>query len=344
MRIATHAYTDAMLNQYNLLASKQYTLQNQVSTGLRVQSAADDPVAMQNTLDYAAAKSAQTQYGANITTLQSRADTIYTALQTLQTVSIRTGAITNTTALRWRQDTIYRARQTLQTVSIRTGEITTSAATATASPSDLGNYADEVNTLIKQVVTAANTKDPATGQYLFGGTASGSAPFTTTTDASGNVTAVTYNGNSSVNQSEIGSGQTTSVDIPGANTGAGGVRGLITDQPSGADFLNHLISLRNNLQAGNKTAITSTDSVNLGKDENNIAYQVANNGVRQNQLTAAATFASSRSQGLDKMISNASGADMMQTMVQLNQTQTSYQAALQSGAKIVQLSILNYIQ
>jgi flagellar hook-associated protein 3 FlgL len=314
MRIATHAYTDAMLNQYNLLASKQYTLQNQVSTGLRVQSAADDPVAMQNTLDYAAAKSAQTQYGANITTLQSRADTIYTALQTLQTVSIRTG------------------------------EITTSAATATASPSDLGNYADEVNTLIKQVVTAANTKDPATGQYLFGGTASGSAPFTTTTDASGNVTAVTYNGNSSVNQSEIGSGQTTSVDIPGANTGAGGVRGLITDQPSGADFLNHLISLRNNLQAGNKTAITSTDSVNLGKDENNIAYQVANNGVRQNQLTAAATFASSRSQGLDKMISNASGADMMQTMVQLNQTQTSYQAALQSGAKIVQLSILNYIQ
>src|ERR1035437_4943797 len=313
MRIATHAYSDAMLNQYNLLASKQFTLQNQVATGLRVQSAADDPVAMRNTLDYAAAKSAQKQYGVNITTLQSRADTIYTALQSLQTVSSRVG------------------------------EIATSAATATASTSDLNSYADEVNNLIKQVVTAANTKDPGTGQYLFGGTASGSAPFTTTTDANGNVTAVTYNGNSSVNQSEIGAGQTTSVDIPGANTGTGGARGLITDWPSGADFLNHLISLRNNLQAGNKTAITSTDSVNLGKDENNIAYQVANNGVRQNQLTAAATFASSRSQGLDKMISTASSADIMQTMVQLNQAQTSYQAALQSGTKISQLSILNYI-
>jgi flagellar hook-associated protein 3 FlgL len=314
MRIATQAYTDAILSQYNLLAGKQYSLQNQVSTGLRVQSASDDPVAMQNTLDYAAQKSAQTQYGANITTLQSRADTIYSALQTLQTVSIRAG------------------------------EITTSAATATASTSDLNNYADEVNTLINQVVTAANTKDPATGQYLFGGTASGSAPFTTTTDASGNVTAVAYSGNSSVNQSEIGSGQTTSVDIPGANTSAGGVRGLITDSASGADFLNHLIALRDNLQAGNKAAITATDSVNLGKDENNLAYQVANNGVRQNQLTAAATFATSRAQGLDKLISNASGADIMQTMVQLNQAQTSYQAALQSGTKIMNLSILNYIQ
>jgi len=314
MRIATHAYTDAMLNQYNLLASKQYNLQNQLATGLRVQSASDDPAAMRNALDFAAQKSAQTQYGANITTLQSRADTIYSALQTLQTVSSRVG------------------------------EIATSAATATASTADLANYADEVNTLIQQVVTTANTKDPTTGQYLFGGTASGIAPFTTTTDASGQVTAVTYNGNSSVNRSEIGNGQTAAVDIPGANTGASGVRGLITDQQSGADFLNHLISLRDNLQSGNKAAITSTDSVNLQKDENNITYQVANNGVRQNQLTAAATFATNRSQSLDKMISNASSADIMQTMVQLNQAQTSYQAALQSGAKIMQLSLLNYIQ
>ena len=314
MRIATHAYTDAMLNQYNLLAGKQYTLQNQVSTGLRVQSASDDPVAMQNTLDYTAAKSAQTQYGANITILQSRANTIYSALQTLQTVSARAG------------------------------EIATAAGNATSTPADLSNDANEINTLINQVVNAANTKDPSTGQYLFGGTASGSAPFTTTTDANGNVTAVTYNGNSSVNQSEIGTNLTTSVDIPGANTSTGGARGLITDTQSGADFLNHLISLRNNLQAGDQTAITNTDSAGLQKDENNIAYQVANNGVLQNQLTAAATFATNRSQGLATMISNASSADLMTTMVQLNQAQTAYQAALQSGAKIIQLSILNYIQ
>ncbi len=313
MRIATSAYTEAMLNQFNVLAGRQYTLQNQVSTGLRVQSASDDPTAMQNTLNYAAENAAQAQYANNISTLQSRADTIYTALQTLQTVSSRVG------------------------------EIATSAATATASASDLNNYADEVNSLIQQVITAANTKDPTTGKYLFGGTASGTPPFTTTTDASGKITGVTYNGNSSLNQSEIGDGQTLSVDIPGANTGTSGARGLITDQQSGADFLNHLISLRDHLLAGDKTAITSTDSVNLQKDENNITYQVANNGVLQNHLTAAATFASNRSQSLDTMIANASSADMMQTMVQLSSAQTAYQAALQSGAKIMSMSILDYL-
>jgi len=303
-----------MLNQYNSLAAKQYTLQNEVSSGLAVQAPSDNPTAMENTLDYNAQKAAQNQYSANIGTLQSRANVIYGALQTLQTVSSRVG------------------------------EIATSAGSATASSSDLNNYADEVNKLIQQVVTAANTKDPSTGQYLFGGTASGTAPYTTTTDANGNITSVTYNGNSSVNQTEIGAGQTTSVDIPGANTGSSGARGLITDSQSGADFLNHLIALRNDLQSGNTTSISGTDTTNLQKDENNIAYQVANNGVLQNQLTAASTFATNRVQSLDTMVSNVSSADLMQTMVQLNSAQTAYQAALESGAKIMQMSILNYLQ
>jgi flagellar hook-associated protein 3 FlgL len=233
--------------------------------------------------------------------------------------------------------------QSLQTISSRAGEIATSAVSSTASQSDLNNYGDEVNQLINQVVSAANTKDASTGQFLFGGTASSQAPFTTTTDANGNVTAVTYNGNSSVNQAQIGANLTTSVDIPGVNTGPSGAHGLITDSQTGADFINHLIALRNDLQTGATTAISGTDNGNLQKDENNIAYQVANNGVQQNQLTAAATFATNSTQSLNTMISNASSADLVNTMVQLNQAQTAYQAALESGSKIMQLSLLNYI-
>jgi flagellar hook-associated protein 3 FlgL len=178
---------------------------------------------------------------------------------------------------------------------------------------------------------------------LFGGTASTSAPFTTTTDANGDVTGVTYNGNSSVNQAQIGAGMTATADIPGANTGSSGAHGLITDSQSGADLVNHLIALRNNLNAGNTPAISNTDSANLQKDQNNVAYQVANNGVVQSQLNVAATIATNRSASLDKMITNTSSADLVQTMMLLSQTQTAYQAALQSGAKIMQLSILNYI-
>ncbi len=157
------------------------------------------------------------------------------------------------------------------------------------------------------------------------------------------MTAVTYNGNSTVNQSQIGTNLTTAVDIPGANNGATGARGLITDNQSGADFLNHLIALRNDLQSGNTSAIGSTDNGNLQKDENNIAYQVANNGVQQNQLTAAATMATSSSSSLNTMITNTSSADLINTVTELNQAQTAYQAALESGSKIMSLSLLNYM-
>jgi flagellar hook-associated protein 3 FlgL len=314
MRITANAYDSSLVNQLNQLSAQQYAIQNQVSTGLSVQAPSDNPAAMANTLDYQAQNAAQTQYSSNITTLQSRANSVFNVLQSLQTITSRAG------------------------------EIATSAGSATNSQSDLSNYADEVNQLINQVVNAANTKDPSTGQYLFGGTASTAAPFTTTTDASGNVTAVTYNGNSSVNQSPIGAGMTATADIPGANTGSTGARGLITDSQSGADLINHLISLRNDLTAGNKPAITSTDNANLQKDENNVAYQVANNGVVQNQLNLAATFATNHSQSLNTMISNASSANLVQTMMQLSQTQNAYQAALQSGVKIMQLSILDYIK
>ena len=313
MRVTTNAFTESLVNQLSQLTTRQSTLQSEVSSGLSVTAPSDNPEAMQNTLNYQSQSAAQTQYTNNITTLQSRATSVSDVLSSLQTL-----------------------------VS-RVNEIATSAQNTTVSQTDLDSYANEVNLLINQAVQLVNTKDPSTGQYLFGGTASSSAPFTTTTDSSGDVTAVAYNGNSSTNQSEIAQGSLVSVDIPGANTTGTGARGLVTDSQSGADLFNHLIALRDDLTSGNVTAITSTDSANLDKDQNNILYQVSKNGAVQTQLETASTVASNATSTLNTMISNSSSADMVQTLVQLNSVQTAYQAALQSGAKIMQLSILNYI-
>ncbi len=313
MRVAAHNHTESMVNQINALSARQYALQAQASTGLRVTAPADDPKAMANTLNLTAKKSANAQYSQNISTLADRGNLIYGVLQSLQAKSSRAG------------------------------EIATSGSTATASQSDLNGYAQEINALIEDTLKLANTKDASGGQFLFGGTASGSAPFNGTRDANNRITAVTYSGNGTVNQSEIGENLTASVDVPGVNNGATGQRGLFTDSQSGADVFSHLISLRDNLLAGNKTAIASTDSGNLKKDENNLAFQIASNGVAQSRLDTAGAFITDSSSSLDKAISNQSSADMVQTMVELSQAQTGYQAALQSSVKIMNLSILNYI-
>lgn len=312
MRVTQNSFAESLVSRLNGLTSRQYGLQNQVSSGLRIQAPEDDPGAMQNVLNYKTSKAAQEQYAANISTLQARATSTFSVLQQLQTISSDVSVIATS------------AGDIIQT--------------------DLSVYAGKVSDAIEAALQQVNKKDPATGRYLFSGTNSGQPPFVATKDASGKITAVTYQGNTSVNDTEIASGSTVTVDVPGASSSGTGPRGLITDATSGADFFNHLISLRDHLFANDKAAVNSTDTVALQKDENNFLYQVSVNGSLQSRLDAAATFAGDNSTALDKMISQAADADLVQTMVQLNQAQNSYQAALQSGAKIMQLSLLNYIQ
>ena len=302
-----------MLAQFNVLAAQQRKLQNEAATGLSVQSPSDNPAAMQNTLNDLSGQVAQQQYASNISTVQSRANSIYTVLQSLQTISSRVG------------------------------EIATAAGNITNSPTDLNNYAGEVSSLIQQAAQLLNTKDPATGQYLFGGTNSGQPPYAVATDANGNVTGVTYQGNASVNQTEIAPGVTIAVDVPGENTSGSGAYGVVTDSRTGADLFNHLIALQNDLSSGNTSAITNTDAPNLQNDQNNLTYQVANNGNVQARLNTASTLATSQANSLNGLIANESGADLVQVLTQLTQTQTAYQAALQSSASIMQLSLLNYL-
>ncbi|HEV2454241.1 MAG TPA: flagellin [Verrucomicrobiae bacterium] len=313
MRVATDSFVNSMISQTNDLRAQLDSLENQVTTGLKVQAPADDPGAMVTTLNDLASQSTEQQYGKNITTLQSQANSVYSVLQSLQTI-------------------VSQAQS-----------IATEAGSATANQTTLNDYASQVTALIQQAVQLANSQDPQTGQYLFGGTASGQQPFTATTDANGNITGVAYQGNSSENQSEIAPGVAVSVNVPGVNTSGSGAPGLITNSQTGADLFNHLISLQNDLLSGNTSAVTGTDANNLQKDEDNVTYQVAYNGNVQTRLNTASSFASSQSNSLTQAISNVSGTDVVQAMVQLNQTQTAYEAALESTSRVMQVSLVNFL-
>jgi flagellar hook-associated protein 3 FlgL len=311
MRIASNTFNNQFLNQINLLKTQQLQLQNEASTGLKLSLPEDNPSAMGQVLNLQTDAAATTQYQSNISQLQETATASYNVINGLKTISDRAGEIAT-------------------------------LADGTKSPQDLANYATEVGQLVQQALQLANTKDQ--GNYLLSGTLSSTAPFTATTDASGNVTGVTYNGNTDVAQVDVSPSVALTAQTLGANTTGSGPRGLITDSGSGADFINHLISLQNDLQSGNTTAIQSTDASNLAKDENNIMYHVSANGALQSRLQAAASFASQHVLSVNSQISDQTSADMAQTLTQFSQTQTAYQAALQSGTAVMGLSLLDFLQ
>jgi flagellar hook-associated protein 3 FlgL len=310
MRIAGTSYMDSMVNTLNLLSAKEYQLQNQASTGQTISAPEDNPSSMAQALDLQAQNSAVTQYSQNISRLQTNATVAGNALTSLQTITDKAS------------------------------EIATEA-DGTSTPAQLQADATQVTQLIQEAAQLMNTQNGS--QYVFGGTNSSQAPFTVSTDANGNVTAVTYQGNTNVSQSEIADNTSLAVNVPGQNNSGSGARGVISDSRYGADLFNHLISLQNNLQSGNTSAITSTDATNLSKDDDNIIWQVANNGAMQSRLQAAASFATTQQTGLQQGLSTVAGADLAQTLTQLSQAQNAYQIALQTSSQILQLqqSVLN---
>ena len=158
------------------------------------------------------------------------------------------------------------------------------------------------------------------------------------------MTSVTYQGNQTVPESEISEGVTLAAQVVGSNTSGSGPRGLITDTRLGADLFNHLISLQNHLLAGDAAAIASTDQKAFANDEENLGAHIGNNGAVQARLEAAAAIASTRADSLEIQVSKEADADLPETLVRLNQTQNAYQVALQSGARLLNSSLLDYLR
>ena len=71
---------------------------------------------------------------------------------------------------------------------------------------------------------------------------------------------------------------------------------------------------------------------------------LADNGGVQTRIEASQAQQADRTTSVDQLISSETSADLPATIVKLNQTQTAYQAALQSAANIMHLSLLDYIK
>jgi flagellar hook-associated protein 3 FlgL len=311
MRVTANTYSNSLVQQLNTLALRQNRLQAQAASGQRLSLPEDDPAAVHRVLDLQSQTSAVRQYQDNISRQRQTATATYGALKSLKTISDRAGEIAT-------------------------------LADGLKSPEELQAYANEVGQLLHQALGIANSQFD--GSYLFAGTRSDSVPFTANYDVAQNIVSVSYQGNSSVAVSEISEGVTLATRVPGANSSGNGPRGLFQDTASGADFFGHLVALQQHLAAGDVSSIASSDRAQLESDENNLLFHVTHNGCVQARLEAADSVLSDRATALNSRVSSEVDADLAQTLVQFNAAQNAYQAALQSGAGLFDLSLLTYLR
>jgi flagellar hook-associated protein 3 FlgL len=201
-------YVTNLISALDQSASEEDTLTSELSSGLRVATLSDDPVAVaQSTL-----------FGSSIATDDTFVQTSSGEVSRMQVADSTLGEVVTqvTTALS-------------VAVSGNNG--------ATLNASDIASIAQQLGGIRDQVLSLANASYQ--GQYLFGGSVGSTPPFTLN-NATNPSTAV-YNGDNSLQFVETPTGQKIQVNLPGPavfGAGGGGVLGalnqLISDFSGGA--------------------------------------------------------------------------------------------------------------
>jgi flagellar hook-associated protein 3 FlgL len=224
--------------------------------------------------------------------------------------------------------TSFSGLQGLKKVSDRAGEIATLGA-GTLGAEGMSSYGIELDQLIEQALQVGNTRSG--NDYIYGGTAVDAPPFVATRDVNGKILSIANNGNAS--QAAIPLSEATTVTpstSPATNAGI-------------ATFITDLIALRDALSSGSSAAVRAAQpGVTAGEDV--IISAMADNGGIQTRIEAAQAQQQDRVASLATLVSGESSVDLPSTIVKLNQTQTAYQAALASAAKIMNLSLLDYLR
>lgn len=183
--------------------------------------------------------------------------------------------------------------------------------------------AQSVGSLQKEMVDLSNTTYQ--GNYIFSGSKSQTAAYVLD---SAQPSGVTYQGNAEVNQVNIAPNSSVAANVPGSQ---------IFDSSFQA-----LNDLKNALTSGNtsqvETAVTSLRSSLDTINQQRIGY-----GSGLSRLQSAQSVLQNQSVQLASQENNLIGTDLASAITSANTASVARSAILQLGAKLSQVSLLNYM-
>ncbi len=135
---------------------------------------------------------------------------------------------------------------------------------------------------------------------------------------------------------QIGSSATVTVNLTGEEN---------VGQPTGQNYLAQLYTDLGNLAGQLTSGAQPTESAisTLKTDQNYLSTAESIVGGRLERVSQTQTQLKSLALNLNQTVSQISGANIAQVTIQLAQEEQAYQAALQSGAQILPMSLLNFI-
>src|SRR3979490_4887 len=151
MRISTAQFYDQSAANYQRAYSDVVQTQTSMSSGVKLNTAADDPIGAGQLLQLGQQSSLLTQYNKNISTIQGTLGQSETVLSSVKSL--------------------------LQNAQ----EIATAAGNGTMTDADRQGYASTLGSIQSQLLGLMNSQD-ASGQYIFSGSKTDTVPYTANAD------------------------------------------------------------------------------------------------------------------------------------------------------------------
>jgi flagellar hook-associated protein 3 FlgL len=212
----------------------------------------------------------------------------------------------------------------------RASTLAQQGASETYNQSQLDNIAVEVNQILESLVSSGNHQ--TNGRYIFGGTRTTSQPFVVTRNAAGEITGVSYAGNDQHTQVAISDG----VQI---NTNETGKDVFLSKQ----DVFQTMIELRDSLRSGDRATIRNATMGKLEDIGQQFLQSESRVGSIENRIERTTDDLGNFSVEYESLLSDTIDADYAETVISLNAQSNAYEAALNAAARVIQPSLLDFI-
>jgi flagellar hook-associated protein 3 FlgL len=306
------------------------TLQQQMTSGKEIRKPSDDPAKAARAMQLHTDINANRQYKENISDSSNWLDTTDTALG--------------------------QAGDVLQKVR----ELLVSAGNAAYGSSERKSIKDEINQRIDEFAQVLNTSFD--GKYIFGGTRGTEKPMATTINSDSN-TELTYSTADSAEIAKIG--QKLQVEIsPGVtmdyNVSASNFVSYKNEKGEDSNIMelfkaivNHLDEKPNSssnskynddTSSDPKTALTGKDLQGVTDAINNILKKRAEVGAKQNRMESAQEKNEDETFNMTEILSRTEDIDITQKTMEYATMQTVYMASLQTSAKVLQPTLMDYLR
>jgi flagellar hook-associated protein 3 FlgL len=203
----------------------------------------------------------------------------------------------------------------------RVRDLTVQGSNATADQTSRDAIATEIDNIRGTIIGLANTKN--LDRPIFGGNTTNSAAY----DNNGN-----YLGVSAVMQRTVAPGVQMQVNVNGDQVFGS----------AGNDLFSTLSQIANDMR--NNPSALGADQTALDAHTQTIQNSLASVGAREARLQALQSQNSTDGLTLQQGLSQVEDVDLTQVTMNLQMQQVAYQAALQATAKVLQPSLVDYLQ